>query len=183
MGLALIFKAAPPPFQTFSGLNRSACVDINTNTLNAETHLMKLTKLILAMMCLPHFALAQDGVGVLIRCGASTGHGFFFRDEVNNPSGPNWAEDGMSKGKIILIKLGDEWDIQFDDGIGAYGYRQDGAKVIPLLNKPGMITVGAFNANYADLYTFDFVGKKVAWSSNKLGPIVAKVAAYSADCE
>ena len=100
-----------------------------------------------------------------------------------NPEGPGWNEDGMSNGRIILVKLGEEWDIQFDDSLGTSGYRQDGGKVLPLLQGPGMLTVGAFNKLYVDIYTFDFVRRKVAWSSNKIGPLVPRVAAYSADCE
>jgi hypothetical protein len=144
---------------------------------------MKLFIVILSFICICQAAFAQVGDGVLIRCGASTGQAFFFKDAISNPSGPNWTEDKLSNGKIILVKLGEEWDIQFDDLLGSNGYRQDGAKVIPLLNKPGMLTIGAFNANYADIYTFDFANKVVAWSSNKIGPIVPKVAVYTATCE
>lgn len=89
----------------------------------------------------------------------------------------------MSNGKIILVRYGDEWDILFDDSVGASGYRQDGARVLPLLDKPGMLTIGAFNTNYVDIYTFDFEGKKVGWSSNKHGPLAPKVAAYEASCD
>lgn len=128
-------------------------------------------------------ATAQDVDGVLARCGASKGHGYFFKDENFNPTGPEWEDDGISNGKIILVRLGDEWDIQFDDIAGAYSYRQDGANVLPLMNTPGMLSVGAFGALYADIYIFDLANKNVAWSSNKLGPIGSKVAVYSADCQ
>jgi hypothetical protein len=134
-------------------------------------------------ICIYQAAFAQEVDGVLIRCGTSAGQAFFFQDEVYSPSGSEWVEDEFSTGKIILVKLGEEWDIQFDDLLGSNGYRQDGAKVIPLLNKPGMLTVGAFHSNYADIYTFDFAHKVVAWSSNKLGPFAPKVAVYTATCE
>lgn len=89
----------------------------------------------------------------------------------------------MSNGKIILIRLGDEWDIQFDDSVGAYGYRQDGARVLPLMETDGLITVGAFSPQYVDIYTFDLVNRVVGWTSNKHGPVAAKTAAFSATCD
>jgi hypothetical protein len=144
---------------------------------------VKNTVAILLALSLAQTANAQQGDGVLMRCGASTGHGYFFYDELTNPRGPYWDVDRISNGRIVLLRLGDEWDIQFDDSVGAFGYRQDGASVLPILEKPGMLTVAAFGLNYADIYTFDFIGKKVAWSSNKIGPIVPRVAAFSADCE
>ena len=89
----------------------------------------------------------------------------------------------MSGGQIILVRLGDEWDIQFDDSIGAFGYRQDGAQVFPLLENGHLLTVGAFGTLYVDIYTFDFENRGVGWTSNKHGPIVPKVSAYNATCD
>ncbi|GGA19370.1 hypothetical protein GCM10011498_20320 [Amylibacter cionae] len=102
---------------------------------------------------------------------------------MTNPDGPNWSQDGISTGKIVLVRYGEEWDILFDDSVGASGYRQDGATVVPLISKGSLLSVGAFHSNYADVYTFDFVGRQVAWTSNKLGPIVPKVAVYQANCD
>lgn len=92
---------------------------------------MRFIALIL-MTTLPSFVFSQASQGVIIRCGASEGHSFFF-EGFANPDGPNWDTDRISGGKIILVRLGDEWDIQFDDAIGASGYRQDGAKLFPLM--------------------------------------------------
>ena len=126
---------------------------------------------------------SQSGEGVLARCGASSGVGYFFFDELFNPEGPDWSDDGISNGNILLVRLGDEWDIQFGDTLGAYGYRQDGAEVIPLGNASDKLTVGAFHPNYTDIYTFNFSGAEVVWSSHKIGPLMTKVAIYQADCQ
>ncbi|WP_135428743.1 hypothetical protein [Pseudotabrizicola sediminis] len=134
------------------------------------------------LAALPATASAQLSDGAIIRCGASSGHSFFFKGTMN-PSGPNWDADGISSGKIVLIRLGDEWDIQFDDFAGSSGYRQDGAKVFPLMETDSLLTVGAFNAQYVDIYTFDLANKVVGWTSNKHGPITPKSAAYSATCD
>lgn len=134
------------------------------------------------LAALPSMASAQGIDGALIRCGASAGHSFFFKN-ASNPSGPSWDTDALSNGKIVLIRLGDEWDILFDDSIGSFGYRQDGARVFPLMETDALLTVGAFGAWYVDIYTFDFANKVVGWTSNKHGPIVPKSAAYSATCE
>ena len=144
---------------------------------------MKLAIIPFFVACMSQAAAAQVLDGVLARCGASIGQAFHFKDDVFNPKGPDWSEDGMRNGKIILVKLGEEWDIQFDDAFGSYGYRQDGAKVIFLHGKPGMLVDGAFGSSYADIYTFDFAEKIVAWSSNKIGPVGPKVAVYTATCE
>jgi hypothetical protein len=148
-----------------------------------ESIFMKLAVVLFCACCLASALTAQEQEGVLARCGASDGHGFFFKDEEFNPGGSSWKKDAFTTGRIILVKLGEEWDIQFDDALGAYGYRQDGADVLPLMNKSGMLSIGAFHSNYIDIYTFDFADKKVAWSSNKLRPYGAKVAAYVAICE
>lgn len=131
---------------------------------------------------LPAMVSAQISEGVIIRCGASSGHGFFFKGPLN-PDGPNWDTDQISAGKIVLVRLGNEWDIQFDDAIGSSGYRQDGAQVIPLMEAEGLITVGAFNMGYVEIYTFDLVNRVVGWTSNKHGPIVPKASAFSATCD
>lgn len=143
-----------------------------------------MTRFLLAslMFFLPACLAAQPLNGAIIRCGASDGHAFFFED-ILNPDGPGWMRDGISAGKIVLIRLGNEWDILFDDAAGASGYRQDGADVIPLMNNGFLITVGAFNDSYVDIYTFDLVNRVAAWTSSKLGPIVPKVAAYSSACQ
>lgn len=120
--------------------------------------------------------------GVVARCGASDGYAYYFRDELMNPDGPNWTTDGISSGQLLLIKLGDEWDIQYGDTIGEYGYRQDGAQVIPLGEAGGKLTVGAFRGTYTDIFTFDSIQKEVVWSSHKIGTVISKVGTYQADC-
>lgn len=134
----------------------------------------------ISLLALTNPSTAQEGV--LIRCGPSIGYSFYFHEPTMSPDGPTWEKDQLSNGKIVLVKLGDEWDIQFDDSFGAYGYREDGANVLPLTESPTMLMVGAFHPNYADIYTFDLVGKKVAWSSNKLGPPLPKVSVMEANC-
>ena len=133
-----------------------------------------------AASCLCHPAAATEGA--LARCGASKGAGYFFHDEIWNPSGPEWTEDGLSNGKIVLIRLGDEWDILFDDTLGASGYRNDGAGVLPLGAAKNMLTVGVFHPNYSDIFTFDFEGSEVVWTSHKIGTPIAKVAIYRSEC-
>lgn len=131
----------------------------------------------------PGLAGAQAIDGVIIRCGASSGHGYFLSNDFFNPDGPNWEPDGISDGKIVRIRRGNEWDILFDDITGSNGYRQDGAKVFPILETDRFLTVGAFNEQYVDVFTFDLVDRVVGWTSNKHGPFTAKAAVYAADCD
>ncbi len=126
---------------------------------------------------------AAESQGVIARCGESKGQGYFFRDAFYNPNGPNWAEDGITNGKIILVHLGDEWDIQFDDSLGANSYRQEGATVMPLNDGSGpFLTIGAFTGTYTDIYTFDMSGGEVVWTSAKSGTPIKKVAIYRSSC-
>lgn len=87
----------------------------------------------------------------------------------------------MKNGKINLVRLGSEWDIQFSDILGESGYRSDGAKVLPLIVQEDLITVGAFHTNYVDIYTFNREQREVAWTSSKHYPF-KKVAVYRAPC-
>lgn len=125
---------------------------------------------------------ASASEGAIARCGAPKGTGYFFFDELMNPNGPEWGDDGISDGKMVLISLGDEWDIQFDDIVGAYGYRQDGAEVIPLGASGEKFTIGAFRGTYTDVFTFDIARKEVVWTSHKIGTAIPKVAIYHAAC-
>ena len=65
---------------------------------------------------------------------------------------------------------------------GSSGYRQDGAQVIILHFGDKFIRVGAFADNYTDIYNFDRLEKKLAWSSNKTGPLMGKVSVYESNC-
>lgn len=127
-------------------------------------------------------AFAQDGV--VIRCGSSTGQGYYFPEMAGAPGSGRWSEDGFSTGKIILVNLGDEWDIMFDDAIGAHSYRKDGAAVVPILRNDRFITVMALmQPNYSDIYTFDLEKREVAWSSQRITALFPKVAVYKAQCQ
>ena len=136
--------------------------------------------LAVAMVAIFSVANAQDGA--LIRCGASAGQSYFFKDDVFTRDRSNWEEDGISSGKIVLIKLGEEYDILFDDAAGAYGYREDGAAVISISQIDQRQTIGAFHATYTDIFTFDFENEELVWSSHKIGTLIKKVGIYQADC-
>lgn len=142
---------------------------------------MKHTKVaVLATACLSSANPAASEV--IIHCGPSEGTSYFFRQEFLNPDGPSWEDDGISNGRIILVREGDEWDILFGDIAGNYGYRQDGAEVLLLNSNEGFLTVGAFSNNYVEIYTFNLIDREVAWTSHKTGTPIPKVAAYHADC-
>ena len=79
---------------------------------------------LVALFTFANNAPAQTSEGVIARCGASSGQAYFFKDELRNPEGGKWQQDGMSQGKIILVRLGEEWDMQLDDALGANSYRQ-----------------------------------------------------------
>ena len=124
----------------------------------------------------------QARTEILIHCGPSNGQAYFFNDPTFNPNPSGWQEDGMSKGRIILSKEGEDWDILFGDALGSNGYRSDGATVIPLASNERFIRVGAFADHYSDVYNFNLIEKTVVWSSNKSGPLMGKVAVYFSDC-
>lgn len=119
---------------------------------------------------------------VVAHCGASQGISYYFYDEVFNPDAPGWVEDGISSGRIILVREGDEWDILFGDAAGSTSYRNDGAVVVLLAQNERFITVGAFTPFYSETYTFNLVDNEVVWTSHKTGTPVPKVAIYRSDC-
>jgi len=126
---------------------------------------------------------SNTGLSVWAMCGASKGQGYYFKDELMNPDGPNWSEDGISNGQITLVENRDQVDILFGDAARATGYVQDGAQVILLHLSDKYIRVGAFHNNYADIYNFNRETSEVVWSSNKSGPITGKVAVYVSKCQ
>ena len=143
---------------------------------------VKLLILVIYLTLIAQFGFAREGV--IARCGTSKGTSYFLKDEIWNPDG-EWLKDGVSQGEIVLVKMDDKWDIQFADARRVpplYSYRDDGAEVIPLGGSTDKIfRVGAFHANYADVYTFNFTGNEVLWTSHKtvLSP---KVGIYRAEC-
>ena len=116
-------------------------------------------------------------------CGPSQGKGYFFKDEIWNPEGPDWQDDGISNGQITLVNDGKNIDIIFGDAARASGYRDDGAEVALLHFGDKFIRVGAFSELYVDIYNFDRLNSEVAWSSNKSGPFAGKVAVYRSGCK
>jgi hypothetical protein len=67
---------------------------------------MRLLKAIVIFTLISPIASAQEQDRVMIRCGASSGHGFFFKDKSTNPDGPSSSEDQIKNGKIILVRYG-----------------------------------------------------------------------------
>lgn len=52
-----------------------------------------------------------------------------------------------------------------------------------VLARDSRLKAGNFQANHADIHTFDLANHEAAWTSNKHGPISAKVSATFAMCE
>jgi hypothetical protein len=100
----------------------------------------------------------------LIKCGASTGTAYRF-------DGNGWQSDGMSKGQIVLVSnaggVEGEFDIRFEDSIGAYGYIRDGAVVFKAQQNDEKFSFVAAHSNYIDQYTFDFSRNEVVWTSHR----------------
>lgn len=126
-------------------------------------------------------AFAQVAQGVIARCGGSRGTAYRFLDNLTPGLRPGWAQDDYG-GKTVLVRLGNEWDIQFSDALGSSGYRALGAKVMPLGYTGGRLNVGAFGGTFIDIYTFDFNTSEVIWTSHKNGTLFDKVGIYRATC-
>ena len=132
---------------------------------------MRITMLALVLML-----ASKAGAEVLMHCGPSEGHAYFFYDPIYNSNASEWNKDGMSKGRIIFTLEGDNWDILFGDAAGSSGYRSDVAVVAPLAITDRYIRIGAFADNYSDIYNFNLIEKTVVWTSNKSGPLMGKIA-------
>ena len=145
--------------------------------------LKRLYQNIVVLFAVPFFLIATEvQAEVLMHCGSSKGQAYFFNDKIMNPEPSGWQDDGISKGRIILSKDGEDWDVLFGDALSSSGYRSDGAAVILLHSSDNFIRIGAFHYNYSDIYNFNLKEKTVVWSSNKSGPLMGKVAVYFSDC-
>jgi hypothetical protein len=145
--------------------------------------LAKLVVLCLSLSASVSELAAQTPNGLIARCGASSGTAYYFSDPLLNPEGPQWVEDGLSNGQIILTSIDGEWDIKFSDVRGGNSYREDGAVVIKVGENKGKLNIVAAHPNYVDTYTFNLFDREVVWTSHKLGPLPPKVAIYRAECE
>ena len=123
------------------------------------------------------------GDGAILRCGASEGTGYFFRHAFWYPEGPSWEADKISNGEITLVHLGDEWDILLNSAAGVSGYREEGVTVSLMAARDQFLMVGAFSAEFVEIYTFDLEQREVAWTSNRIGPLPPKAAVYRAECK
>jgi len=132
------------------------------------------------LLLFPFSSSAQ--VEFVAKCGASKGNGYFFQDEIFHPAASEWADDGISNGKISLVTAGEDLDILFGDALGDNGYGNDGATVILLSTVGDILRVGAFHDNYTDIFSFNMADKEVIWTSHKGGPFSKKVAIYRAEC-
>ena len=121
----------------------------------------------------------------LLTCDAPKGKGYFYEGVMIPKNQAGWSDDGMSKGSFSLIKNKNKFDILYKDASGALvSSTADGGMVVPLGNNKINFTFLVSYPNItAELFTFNIVKKKLAFSQHKYGSsMMDKRVLFVANC-
>jgi hypothetical protein len=122
---------------------------------------------------------------LITRCGASAGYSYFFENRLA-PGQSGWQRDGISTGNLQLIKSGDEYDIVYQDTVGARSARADGFKFVHVTPSAGfLMLIGVSNVGVLDHYLFrlDTHGRgEVLWGTSRGTGLIPKATMMRAEC-
>lgn len=120
-------------------------------------------------------------------CGASKGQSYFFQGLLN--TSPGWKDDGISNGKIELVRDRGNIDIFYADTVGSRSMRADGFEILAIPQPtPEFVMVVAINLTTGIvehyLFQLDRAGNgTVLWGSIKGGGApIAKSGLYRSEC-
>lgn len=142
-------------------------------------------RLLLVAICL--FIVGAEALSAeLAVCGDSKGYGYYPAAGLRLNEEPEWAEDGISGGKLTLSRSNSgDLDILFADASGrVISTVADGGEVILIDQGKGSLSVLVVYDVSIETYTFlkTATGGEVMWTQNRhSGPIV-KAAIFRASC-
>ncbi len=114
----------------------------------------------------------------ITRCGASSGHGYYFVGRFVPQDKAGWTEDAITKGEFLLIVDGDKPDIVVTDVAGTRSSRADGAFAMFVSGtKSGFKMVLLVYAGTVEhfLFQLDRAGNgTVAWGTVRGGGLLQK---------
>lgn len=126
---------------------------------------------------------AHADTQILFECGGSSGHAFYPPSIfVEAPEG-EWIEDGISNGRIQLVRSGDELDLLHLDALGMTSARSYNAEILVLDVTDKHLTVLVnYEGGAKEMYTYDPQAQSLYWSQHKFGVMIDKVASFTSDC-
>ena len=132
-------------------------------------------------------ALSKD----LAVCGASQGYAYYPMAGrlAESKDGGKWHPDGISQGKLTLIRKGvasGAYEIRYEDASGKITSSSADGGIVLSVGRSGDALAFVVNYPGATVETYMFVnstnGPEVVWSQNKYGSPILKVAAFRAPC-
>ena len=135
--------------------------------------------------CVLLLAWASPTLGeTVIECGGSQGKGFYFDADPQTGKQVGWIDDGMKDGSIVFVTDGNAFDIIIKDAIGTISATAEGATVTVIdVHNPFVDVLVSYPQGAKELYTFDLVERRVAWSQHKFGVLFDKVSSLVSDCK
>ncbi len=123
----------------------------------------------------------------ITRCGASSGHGWYFAGPLVPQGQAGWTEDAITKGEFLLISDGDKPDIIATDVAGTRSSRADGALAMFVPGAKGgfKLVLLVYPAGTVEhfLFRLDTAGNgTVAWGTVRAGGLIQKSSLFVAKC-
>mgnify|MGYP003987914261 CR=1 FL=1 len=92
-----------------------------------------MTRLILIAVAMYLFPVSNASAGSVAHCGGSFGYAYHIQGGLVTEKESGWGEDSISKGQLLLIKGGKDFDIIHTDATGGTrSSKGDGGKVITI---------------------------------------------------
>ena len=139
--------------------------------------------LIVCLIFLPRIAIAE---AIITSCGESRGHDFWVTNTALNVGG--WEEVGVPGGKIVLTKIGDDFDLKITDATGeTKSARSQGATIVPVENENNNVTIIVVHAGAGtEVYSFtldEMRNGELVWTKIRHHFLIRNGGVSSAKCQ
>ena len=145
-----------------------------------------MTRLILIAFAILLLPASNASAGSIAHCGGSSGYAYYIQGGLVTEKKSGWGEDGISKGQILLIQDGKEFDIIHTDASGGTrSSKGDGGKVIAVgRDANSIMLIVIYPGKTVESYLFRQHGKsgEVVWTQMKLDDLISKAQTFKADC-
>ena len=125
------------------------------------------------------------GQNIITRCGSSEGHDYWVNNEALNVGG--WKKANIPGGKIVLLRNGDDFDIEITDarGIPSTVSSQNGV-IVPVENSNNNVTlIINYPGSGTEVYSFTLDEKKkgeLIWSKIRHHSLIRNGGIYKSAC-
>lgn len=119
---------------------------------------------------------------VVARCGASKGFAYYPEIGLVQAGQGGWKEDGITRGEILLLRDGTEFDVIHTDAAGTRSSKADGARVIGISATDARIIVLVAYPEVVETYALWFSTRELLWTQIKAAGLVDKAATFRSEC-